>query len=153
LELAAGLEHVGLAVQMGNAVKRLFDVNSRIADLNQRTVEFQQKAVDEEQARSLEALGKILRNIQEISNRINRLIVYTRMEGHQELSTEMAERVSRMAASQPVNFRILKENLTLKSDTFRHALRLTIAIITGYFVSVALKLDHSYWLLLTIVTI
>jgi uncharacterized membrane protein YccC len=153
LELAAGLEHVGLAVQMGNPVKKPFDITSRIADLKQRTAEFQEAPADEEQAKSLEALSKIIRNIEEISNRINRLILYTRMEGHQDLSSEMAERASRMAASQPVNFRMLKENFTLKSDNFRHAIRLTIAIATGYFVSLLLDLDHSYWLLLTIVTI
>src|SRR5690606_1191432 len=49
--------------------------------------------------------------------------------------------------------KVLRENLTFKSGAFRHAVRLTSAIIAGYAVSAVLQLEHSYWVLLTIVTI
>ena len=45
------------------------------------------------------------------------------------------------------------ENITLKSSQFRHALRVTIAMLTGYFVSLFFPLGHGYWILLTIATI
>ena len=84
---------------------------------------------------------------------MNRLILYTRMEADTGDTFEVAEKVSRLAATQPLKLKILLENLTFKSDIFRHAVRLTVAMIAGYVLSVILSLTHSYWVLLTIVTI
>jgi uncharacterized membrane protein YccC len=152
-ELAAGLEYIGITVQMGNPVRRDFDLNRRISELKAATDEQLQKGGEGERSDSLEALNKILNNVREITNRINRIILYTRMEADSGTSFETAQKISRIAATQPLSFKILRQNLTLRSDAFRHAIRLTAAMIMGYVVSVFLSLEHSYWVLLTIVTI
>lgn len=153
LELAAGVEYIGITVQMGNPVRRDFDLNERITALKESTDQEVQKAREEDRIRNLEALSKILNNVREITNRINRLILYTRMEGDPGTSFEMAEKISRIAATQPLSFKVMRDNLTFKSEAFRHAIRLTVAMIAGYAVSVFLSLEHSFWVLLTIVTI
>ena len=153
LELAAGLEYIGITIQAGNPIKRDFDITRRIGDLKQTTDEQLQQSADSDRTQNLEALRKILNNVQEISNRINRLILYTRMEGDMSGSFEAAQKVSRIAATQPLDPKILRDNLTFKSEHFRHAIRLTVAMIAGYGVSVVLSLEHSFWVLLTIVTI
>lgn len=153
LELAAGLEHIGLAIQMGNAIKKPFDMNRRISDLREVTARELSVATEESSVRSLETLQKILSNVQEISNRINRIILYSRMEGDSGVTLELPERISRAAAAQPIRLKALLDNLTFKSDNFRHAIRLTSAIVAGYAVSLTLSLTHSYWVLLTIATI
>jgi len=48
---------------------------------------------------------------------------------------------------------ILKENFTTKSSIFRHAVRLTIALLIGYSIGVLLHVENAYWILLTIVVI
>jgi uncharacterized membrane protein YccC len=58
-----------------------------------------------------------------------------------------------VAATQPIDPKFLWDNLTFKSEIFRYAIRLTVAMIVGYGVSVLLYLQHSFWVLLTIVTI
>ena len=153
LELAAGLEYIGLTIQMGQAVKKHFDITRRISDVKQKTDAFLQGEPSPEVQQQAQALNKILNNVQEISNRMNRLILYTRLEVGTRDSFEVAEKVNRLAATQPINLKILRENLTFKSDIFRHAIRLTVAMIGGYAVSVMLSLEHSFWVLLTIVTI
>lgn len=153
LELAAGVEYIGITVQAGKSVKGDFDITRRISDVKQKTDEVLHASEDSERRETIEALNKILNNVQEISNRINRLILYTRMEGDMSGSFEAAQKVSRHATTQPLDPKLIKDNLTFKSDIFRHAIRLTVAIISGYFVSLLLSLDHSYWVLLTIVTI
>ena len=153
LELAAGLEYIGITVQTGNAVKKDFDLTMRISDLERTTDEKLQECTDNERVRHLEALNKILKNVQEISNRINRIILYTRMEADVRTTFEMAQRINRAAATQPISFKILTDNLTFKSEIFRHAIRLTAAMIIGYTFSLFFSLAHSYWVLLTIVTI
>jgi uncharacterized membrane protein YccC len=152
LELAASLEHIGITIQTGSAVKRNIDLTGRIDDL-QRSIEQQFISPSPQHTQSLEALEKILNNIQEIANRINKLVLYTRMEGPLDTTIGMAQKVARLAVTQPLNFKILRQNLTFKSDIFRHAFRLTIAMIVAYVVSLFLSLGHSYWVLLTIVTI
>src|SRR5690349_17446125 len=144
LEVAAALEYIGITVQMGNPVKKHFDLTRRIADLKQVTDEYLQRSQDPEKTASLQALNKILHNVQEISNRINRIILYTRQEADRESTFEVAQKVSRMAAAQPLSLKILFQNMTFKSDTFRHAIRLTVAMVAGYVVSLVFSLAHSY---------
>lgn len=154
LEVSAALEHIGLSVQMGSAVKKNIDLTRRLDDLERLTLKHVEDAVDPNVILSLEALGKIFNNVYDICNRINKIVLYTRLAGEMtNTSFEQAQKISQMAATQPLNFRIFRENLTLKSDIFRHALRLTIAMIIAYVVSVIFSLSHSYWVLLTIVTI
>jgi uncharacterized membrane protein YccC len=45
------------------------------------------------------------------------------------------------------------DNLTLKSNIFRHSLRVGIATIMGYLISRFLPLGHGYWILLTVIVI
>lgn len=153
LELAAAVEHVGISVQMGRPVRNKLDFSARVSELDQLTTESLGKSTVEGSSRNLESLKKILNNVVDITNRINRLILYTRMEGNHETDYETAHKISRLAATQPIRFKVLWENMTLKSEVFRHAIRLTLAIVAGYVVSMALSLDHNYWVMLTIVTI
>lgn len=153
LELAAGLEYIGISVQMGSPVKKDFDLGKRLGNLKHLTKEHLQSAVEPGLILSLEALNKILNNIQDISNRINKLVLYTRMETDIKNTFDIAQKVSRLAATQPLSLKLLRENMTFKSDIFRHAVRLTLAMIIAYVISVFLSLAHSYWVLLTLVTI
>lgn len=153
LELAAGVEYIGIAIQGGTPVKKDFDITRRISDLKQLTDEQLEKSTDTDRIRNLEALTKVLNNVQEISNRMNRLILYTRMGGDSASTFERVRQVSRVAATQPIDAKFFLGNLTFKSEIFRHAIRLTVAMIAGYGVSVLLSLQHSFWVLLTIVTI
>lgn len=50
-------------------------------------------------------------------------------------------------------WRTLVENLGFSSATFRHALRLTVTLMTGMLVATLAHLENSYWILLTIVVI
>jgi uncharacterized membrane protein YccC len=54
---------------------------------------------------------------------------------------------------QEVHPKILLDNLSLKSNIFRHSLRVSISILIGYLISLAFPLGHSYWILLTILVI
>ncbi len=55
--------------------------------------------------------------------------------------------------TQNISWQLLKDNLTLDSNIFRHALRVSIATLAGYIISRYLSVGHSYWILLTIIVI
>lgn len=48
---------------------------------------------------------------------------------------------------------VFLQNLTLKSSTFKHSLRVTVVMVIGFFISILLPFHHSYWILLTILVI
>src|SRR5690606_24500550 len=56
---------------------------------------------------------------------------------------------------QKLNYKVLASNFSLKSSHFRHALRVTIALLVGYTISKLsfLGIGHSYWILITIIAI
>lgn len=50
-------------------------------------------------------------------------------------------------------WRTLRDNLSFSSTYFRHSLRLTITILTGFAIGAVFPLQNIYWILLTIVVI
>lgn len=48
---------------------------------------------------------------------------------------------------------ILKENLNIKAPIFRHAIRISIAMIIGYGFATLIKVENPYWVLLSTVVI
>ncbi len=51
------------------------------------------------------------------------------------------------------NFTTLKANLNLRSNIFRHALRVSMAILLSYFICIALEIKYFSWVYLTIILI
>ena len=60
-----------------------------------------------------------------------------------------------VTAEEKLNSKVLLSNFSLKSSHFRHALRITIALVIGYWISSFefLGIGHAYWILITIVAI
>ncbi|MBS9525258.1 FUSC family protein [Litoribacter alkaliphilus] len=54
---------------------------------------------------------------------------------------------------QDYDVRILKENLNFKSPIFRHAARLTVAMLLGYVLGMIFPVQNAYWIILTVVVI
>ncbi|WKV12063.1 FUSC family protein [Marivirga harenae] len=56
-------------------------------------------------------------------------------------------------SQQDYDLNILKENFSFKSPIFKHAARLTVAMLLGYGIGTYFSLQNTYWILLTIVVI
>lgn len=57
--------------------------------------------------------------------------------------------VERFLTTQDYDLKTLWDNLDLKSPIFRHSLRLTVILITGFFLGKFLHFQNAYWILLT----
>ncbi len=55
--------------------------------------------------------------------------------------------------SQDYSLQLLLSNLTIKSDSFRHAIRVSVAVLLGFLIAQFFNIGHSYWVLLTIIVI
>ncbi len=99
------------------------------------------------------SLGRILNNLQHLTEKINGLHYYTSYDKKIQKAQSESIDQSNYAASQDIRPAIFFNNLNFGSNVFRHALRVAFALLTGYVISLAFAIGHSYWILLTIVVI
>ncbi|NOT74108.1 MAG: hypothetical protein HOP08_04205 [Cyclobacteriaceae bacterium] len=151
--VAKEVERIGLIVQSGAAVRDDVDLNILLHELSEAIKEQKVLAKEHESIRNLHALDKTLSSLRHITILLQRLVLYTRLEIKLPTSYSAIVEANRMAMGQPIEWEVVRENLTIKSNTFRHALRLSFGLLLGYVISVSLSLTQVYWVLLTIVTI
>ena len=150
--LARQLELTGTAIHGGGSF-----INDTIID---QSLEQSRKAFFDLRAAKLNSanmesfirLRHILYSLTDLSERIKRVQGYTAPD------KKVKERVDEQylqafVSRQDFSFRKFTDNLSLKSGQFRHATRLTVAMLAGYILSLLLPLGHSYWILLSIATI
>ncbi|HEX6225458.1 MAG TPA: FUSC family membrane protein [Chryseolinea sp.] len=156
LKLETELDRIGLSVQAGIAVKRLPDFTNELNALSHALDEHQKNSAGPAVSQTLNALELTVENIRSIVDRLSKLVLYTQMQidVNPTLQGSDAEmHVSSNPSSKPLRASLLLENLNLRSNNFRYAVRLTLAMAMGYLVSMFFAVSHTYWVLLTIVTI
>ena len=152
-QLAEILYDTGLAIQEGREYQ---NEEGMMKALQESADAFQKLRMEKLNAENVEAfikLRRILNSLYELADRIKQVGIYTSYDT--TLSSRFQSNVdfSRFATHQEINIDLVRSNLSLGSSSFRHALRLTIALLLGYIISLFFPLGHGYWILLTIATI
>ncbi|MCX2453678.1 FUSC family protein [Pedobacter sp. PLR] len=98
------------------------------------------------------ALKNIEVNIENILSRVKTVNGYFNKKEKKNLKPREID-VERFITRQPIDLKLLFENLTFTSSTFRHSLRVAIVMLIGFVVARLLNFSHSYWILLTILVI
>jgi len=144
LKKAAGeLDAIGFAIQSGTNFHRSFDYTTELNDLKNKIA-----AVAPKGETNALVLRKILVNIRTLFNELGNITQYFQKE-----ITVQRTRLdpSRFVSHQALDPKIIWDNFSLRSSTFRHALRVCIACIAGFMVAKFIDYGHhSYWVLLTI---
>lgn len=98
-------------------------------------------------------LKKILINVRNLIQRLHHLYSYYDRTAKNTFRKEETD-LSRFVAHKAIDLKQLRENLTLKSTLFRHAVRMAAVMGMGYLLSLSINVGaHSYWILLTIMVI
>jgi uncharacterized membrane protein (TIGR01666 family) len=152
--LAGELDHIGLAIQEGVVAGKQHPFNNQLAETRAYLEQLRDERRTPENIEMFISLRNILDAIEDLSSRIHVLQLYTTKD-RKLLQKKRAnlEYEKFVTAHEDVTFSLLKDNLSFKSNIFRHALRVSIATLTGYIVSRFLPLGHGYWILLTIIVI
>jgi uncharacterized membrane protein YccC len=154
LKVEVELERIGLAVQAGTPVKRMPDFTDELNDLGHSLEVQKRNSFGDAVAQSLQALELTIENLRSIVDRLSKIALYTQMKiDINPTFAENSEVTISATPSKPLHASLLIENLTLHSNNFRYATRLTVAIVIGSGVSIFFEVSHTYWVLLTIVTI
>lgn len=153
LELANELDEIGIAVKSGRESE---DTGLLAAHISSTTVYFNTFRDNNRTAENVDSfisMRHILNSISDIAGRIHTLHLYTAYD--KELIKKMARPVDydKFISHQVIDWKVLRDNLSFASNNFRHAVRISIATLVGFIVSLLLPVGHSYWILLTIIVI
>jgi uncharacterized membrane protein (TIGR01666 family) len=153
LDIATALEEIGIAVQSGKASAPPDILQENLAELQKYFTAFRNTRLNAENLEQLITLRKILQAIEDMVARINTLHNQTKYDKKRAKDFRPSGDHDKFITHTDISWKLLRDNLSLRSDTFRHALRVSIAASAGYILSQVVMLGHSYWILLTIIVI
>jgi len=153
ISMANELDEIGIAVKSTKPYLQNEELHSQIIKLREYFTAFRDEHRSAENVEEFISLRHILDSIEDIAARIYTLESYTTYD--KKISKQFQGKIDyeEFIVHQDIEPELLKENLTLHSNIFRHSLRLCIATIAGFIVSKFFSFGHSYWILLTIIVI
>ncbi len=152
-ELSYELEDIGIAVKSGERSKERRNLEEKITNVTKKLDNLRLTFLKPDNIEGFISLRRILENIQDLAERLAVLHKYTDFDSSLKKKKIKGSDYKHLISSQQITPELFLSNFTLKSDTFRHSLRVSIAIVAGFIVATALNIGHSYWILLTIVVI
>ena len=145
--LADELHHIGRQLHNRETLKPLHLLEPRLNELKKQI-----DRLDAEGQHTM-VLKKILVNLRNIGSRIRQIYKYTESPKEIPQQTQGTD-YSKFVTKQHFDFKIFRENLTLKSANFRHSLRVSIVCLAVFLVAGRFYSGHyGYWILLTVIVI
>lgn len=153
LELSNELDEIGIAVKRGEASAETDKLAELIAGTIKYFEAFRDNRRTAENVDSFISLRHILNSISDIANRIHTLHLYSRYDKEIAKKAAFPSDYDQFVTHEKFDLKIFRDNLSLQSNNFRHAVRISIATLAGFIVSLFFPFGHSYWILLTIIVI
>ena len=153
LELSNELDEIGIAIKSGEASEETGLLAAHISKTKIYFNEFRDSKRTAENVDGFISMRHILNSIGDIASRIHTLHLYTTYDKELTKKIAMPADYDQFITHQPIDLKLLIDNLSFASNTFRHAVRISIATLLGFIVSMFFPLGHSYWILLTIIVI
>ncbi len=147
-DIANELDRMGLAIQANTNYKKHYELMPVLEALKIK--------IDglEDPGNSNLVLKKILVNLRNLGERIDELMNYFKAGTVFKRNLRSDGDYAKFVSHQVISYTTFKNNLTLSSSVFRHALRMMITCIAGFIIAKILPdAHHSYWILLTIIVI
>lgn len=155
-KLAEELSNIGIALQSGTKAKYLRNLDDELDQVFDEYFDLRNKKLNPDTLENFMIMRIILLRISDITEQIN--TIYKVFTHDQKLAKSLSTGLDLkkfITNDEKLNFKVLLNNISLKSTHFRHSVRITLAMLTGYIISQMefLGIGHSYWILITIVAI
>jgi len=149
--MADELEAIGVAVQAQTAYQEKSRIPALIKGLETEMGRLGEGGINRgAYEEAYISLNHILGNIKDIHKRVHRLSLYSHYDEQTRAGYKGEIDYTRFITHQPIDAQVFMDNLTFRSQAFRHALRLSLAMLVGYIISRFLPFGHGYWILLSI---
>ncbi|QIX61022.1 hypothetical protein HER32_07430 [Hymenobacter sp. BT18] len=144
-QLAAELESIGFAIQANHGYTAKAPLTPALEQLKSRIDALEATG----QVGNTLVLKKILVNLRNLTQRLQDILAYFDANAPAPARRELE--FGRFVAHQSFDLEQLRDQLTLNSGVFRHAIRMMLACLVGFVVAkLVLPGHHSYWILMTI---
>ena len=147
------LNAIGYAVQFNQHSHSHVDIDKALKEMLDVFLAERKKSLNKNTLPLFIKLRQIIYALQDVGERIKRLHHFS---GYDKMATKQYKKNSEeelQIKTTEISPSLLVENLTFKSSQFKHALRVTVALLVGYGVSFFFPVGHGYWILLTIAVI
>ena len=152
-QLSLNLEEIGIAVKSGEPAVAGKELLQQVLTTREKLDQLRLTNLQPDNIEGFISLRRILENIQDIADRLQTLHGYTTFKLKSKQRPVNPSDIEQFISHQPITPAIFFDHLTLKSDTFRHSIRVSTAIFAGFLTTLFFDFGHSYWILLTIVVI
>lgn len=153
LMLAEDVETIGLAVKSAKASTYNIAIEEKLKIAKAKFEEIRLDFIKDGNVDPIISLARIRDNMQDLNERIKMLHRYTTYDNKIKKSRPDYIDKTNYVESQDIRPSLFFDNLNLDSGVFRHAIRVTLALLSGYLISLFFHVGHSYWILLTIVVL
>jgi uncharacterized membrane protein YccC len=152
---ALDLEDIGLAVLQNRPARARINVKAELRAIEYELDQMRRHDVPSKNPEAYSAVSAAFRRIWSGTRLIDKMRRHTRHDPGVQSDTEIRldQALSRFVSSRRVPFMQIFSNLTMASPSFRHALRVTIAVGVGFWVGRLLPLTNAYWIVMTTVII
>ncbi|MGE8473052.1 MAG: FUSC family protein, partial [Paraburkholderia hospita] len=151
---AADLEDIGLAVLQNEPPRARINVKAEL-----RAIEFEidlmrKQDLPKKNPEAYSTVSASFRRVWSATRLIDRMRKnLANEESTKETDLRIDQALTRFVSSRRVPFGSIFSNLTMASPSFRHALRMTIAVAIGFWLGRLLPLTNAYWIVMTTVII
>ncbi len=149
--ISESLHLTGIAIQSGNYKTDKTHYKELIEQAKEKFALLRKERLNHNTVEGFIRLRHILTNIEKLSARLDKIHGYLNQK--EKIKGTGALHAPQFISHQEFNINLLWSNINIQSHAFRHAIRVTVALIIGYAVSLFFEIGHSYWILLTIASI
>lgn len=155
-KLSEEMSNIGIALQSNSKAVPLRNIDELLEKIFNEYFELRNRKMNAANLEDFMTLRFILNRITAISDEI--ITIYKIFSQDEKLAKSLSTGLDYekfVTAEEKLNSKVFLTNFSLKSSHFRHALRITIALVIGYWISslAFLGIGHAYWILITIVAI
>lgn len=151
---ALDLEEIGLAVLQNQPARAKISVKAELRAIEYELELMRKHGLPGKNPEAYAAVAAVFRRLWSATRLIDRMRRYTRQDVDvTETEMRIDNALSRFISSRRVPPMQIFSNLTMASPSFRHALRVTIAVGAGFWLGRLLPLTNAYWIVMTTVII
>src|SRR5664279_499109 len=147
------LNQTGIALKSGRAFPMNDRLDKELAHFKNDFENFRKKEITPDNIEGFIGLRTLVNACEDFITRIHTIQQYTAYDLKNTKQDARVQNYDQFITHQDIDAKVFWENFTWKSNTFRHALRVSFATLAGFIISEFLPLGHSYWILLTIIVI
>ena len=155
-KLSNELINIGISIQGGMKASPIINISDELHQLHEEFFELRNKEMNAETLENFMILRQIFLRIPEISDEIQTIykLKTQNIKLVKSLSTGL-DLEKFVTKDEKLNHKVFINNFSLKSNHFRHAIRITVAMLIGYALSKIsiLGINKVYWILITILAI